>query len=664
MNNFLRAIRLCLRFRWTLAAALVCSLLVGLFWGANIGAVLPLIRVLFRGESVLVAFDRDIADCRETIRELNTEIAELQSAESAATDAAPQTSSSLVRLQDRRRAEIYALIARQRLRPVVERWLPRDTRSTLLLVVGALVFATLLKSLFLMGNSVLVERAVRRAMLGVRKDYFGRALEMDLSQLGETGAGEITSQFTFDMNTLVVALRNLFGRATVEPLKMVACLVGAGLICWRLLILCLILAPPAAFLIRQLASSIKRSNRRAMEEMSVLVGRLGESLESLPVVKAFTMEEHEALRFEHRTSIFYRKSMRIAFYGSLVKPSMELLGIGVTCAALLAGGYLVLQEQTHLLGVKISDRPLSPEAMIAFFAMLVGMSDPARKMAGIYNKVQPGVPAADRIFGMIDRPPSISDPPRPKAVSRPHSMLAWEDVFFRYGDGTEVLRGVNLTIPHGETLAIVGPNGCGKSTLANLLLRFYDPTGGAVRLDNVDLRDIALADLRSRLALVSQQTLLFDDTIANNIRYGSPAASDAAVRAAAKRADAHDFIVSQCEAGYQTLVGPRGERLSGGQRQKIALARAILRDADILILDEATSQVDIESEQQVHAVLKDFVVGRTAVIITHRLSTLSLADRILVMEAGRVLDIGTHEQLLGRCGFYRRLHEIDLRQSA
>ena len=296
--------------------------------------------------------------------------------------------------------------------------------------------------------------------------------------------------------------------------------------------------------------------------------------------------------------------------------------------------------------------------------MLVGMADPGRKIAAIYNLVQPGVPAAERIFQMLDCPSTINDPAQPRSVARPHQRLRLANITFRYGDGEHVLRGIDLEIPHGQSLAIVGPNGCGKTTLAALIPRFYDPAGGAVQLDDVDLRDMALSDLRGRIALVSQQALLFDDTIAANIRYGSPAATDEEVRRAAERARAHEFIMNSCEDGYETRVGPRGESLSGGQRQKIALARAILRDADILILDEATSQVDIESEHQVHEVLKKFVAGRTAIMITHRLSTLSLADRILVMDAGRVLDIGTHEQLITRCEVYQRLHQTQMRKSA
>jgi ATP-binding cassette subfamily B protein/subfamily B ATP-binding cassette protein MsbA len=230
--------------------------------------------------------------------------------------------------------------------------------------------------------------------------------------------------------------------------------------------------------------------------------------------------------------------------------------------------------------------------------------------------------------------------------------------------GEPVLRAIDLRIPFGESLAIVGSNGCGKSTLVNLVARFYDPVEGAVRLDGVDLRACRVRELRRKIGIVTQQTVLFDDTVMNNIRYGSLHATDEQVIAAAKKAHAHRFIVEKLDEGYDTIVGERGGRLSGGQRQRIALARAILRDPEILILDEATSQIDLESEQLIHQALREFTRGRTAILITHRLSTLTLADRILVMDAGRIADLGTHQELLGRCDIYRRLHQIQFRESA
>jgi ATP-binding cassette subfamily B protein/subfamily B ATP-binding cassette protein MsbA len=285
-------------------------------------------------------------------------------------------------------------------------------------------------------------------------------------------------------------------------------------------------------------------------------------------------------------------------------------------------------------------------------------------LSDIYTRIQAGLAAAERVFPILDRESAITDPTNPQPLPQPHRELIFDHVRFRYEPEKPVLDDIDLRIPYGETIAVVGPNGCGKTTLVNLIPRFYDPAEGAVRVDDVDLRDVKLRDLRRRIGLVSQQTLLFDDTVGNNVRYGSPHATDEEVIEAAKKARAHRFIMEDLEQGYDTSVGQGGNRLSGGQRQRIALARAILRDPEILILDEATSQIDLESEQLIHQALEQFVRGRTAVIITHRLSTLDLADRVVVMNAGRIDDVGTHEELIRRCELYRGLYEIHFKQSA
>jgi ATP-binding cassette subfamily B protein/subfamily B ATP-binding cassette protein MsbA len=426
----------------------------------------------------------------------------------------------------------------------------------------------------------------------------------------------------------------------------------------------MILAPAAGLLIALLAKTLKRANRKALEEMSSLYGILAESFGGIKVVKAFTMERAERRRFHETSKKCYRKAMRIAVVDGLINPVTEIMGITTICLAILFGAYLVMTQERYLFGIRMCSEPLSLSALMAFYGMLAGISDPARRLTEVFNRLQRAAASADRVYQSFDREPRVCNPPQPIALPRHHRDLEFDHVSFGYNSEQLVLEDINLHIPYGETIALVGHNGSGKTTLANLICRFFDPVSGTVRLDGIDLRNVRLRELRRQIGIVTQETLLFDDTVSNNIRYGSPHASEQAVIEAAKQAHAHKFIEQRLERGYQTMVGPGGGRLSGGQRQRIALARAILRDPAILILDEATSQIDLESEHLIHKVLEQLTKGRTTVIVTHRLSTLDLADRIAVMEQGRIVDLGTHDQLMSRCELYRRLHQIQLRDTA
>jgi ATP-binding cassette subfamily B protein/subfamily B ATP-binding cassette protein MsbA len=665
MQNFRRVILLALGNRSTILSAVVCSAIVALLWGANLGLVKPMIEIVFSGRRPHAWIDWQIQNSQQAIAKLRKECGEVeQKLPTVSSDEAIDLRHELGRLNFELTAEEHSLAWSKRFEPYLKQYCPNDSFQALMLLVGILLVATITKDVFLTSNQILVERLAQKTSFRIRKMFFRRTLALDLAAFGDENSSRLMSRFTNDLGQLNLGVVTLFGKFVLEPLKMCACLVGAAFICWRLLLLSLLITPIAAFFVQKLAKSIKRANRKAMEEMSQIYALLSETFSSVQIVKAFTRERRERARFHRAAKAYYLRTQKISFYNALSRPGMEVIGMSIIGMAIVAGGYLVLNQQTHLFGIRMSDRPMDMASLIAFFALLAGAADPARKMSEVFNNLQSGMAAADRVFESFDREPAIVDTSSAQPMPQQWREIKLDRVSFEYTPGCPVLQDVSLRIPFGQTLAIVGPNGCGKSTLAGLLLRFYDPLDGALKIDDTDLRQLRIRDVREHIGFVNQQTQLFDDTVLENIRYGASRATDEQIIAAAKQAHAHKFITEKLENGYDTVVGERGSKLSGGQRQRIALARAILRDPSILILDEATSQIDVESEQLIHKVLEQFRRGRTTIMITHRLSTLDLADRIVVMDQGRIVDAGTRDELTRRCELFRRLYQIGLRESA
>lgn len=665
MRNLARALRMSLKYRWSLAGATLCSFLVALSWGGNIGAVLPFVEVVFKQQSLHDWIDARIAASDQAVAGAQSEIDELQS--------------TLASVEPTRRGSVEAEIARlaytrgaeqkkgdyaRYFRPFIKSYLPDDPFQTLLWIVGFALIGTVFRGVALVGNMVLVARIGQRTVLDLQNAFFRRTLQMELNAPGGPGTGDMVGRIRGETGAIGTAVTTLYGKSFREPLKMMACLAGAAWINWRLLLFSLVACPLAGLLMFFLARSSKRANRRAFEESARLANRLFQALTHLKIVKAFTMENHERLRFREIAKEVNRKGMRIALYQAISRMNNELLGVSITCLSFVAGGYLVLNGQSFFLGIRLCSSPMSFAEMMTFMAFLVGVSDPARKMADVYTLLQTGMVAADRVFPLIDRVPSVVSPRNPSPIPKSNIEIGFSKVSFAYQLGRPVLDDIDLTIPAGACVALIGPNGCGKSTLINLLPRFFDPQSGAVTLNGVDIRRMRLKELRRTIGYVTQQTMLFDDTIANNIRYGSPTASLDAVIQAAKKAHAHSFILGNSDKGYECTIGEQGGKLSGGQRQRLALARAILKNPPILILDEATSQIDPESESLIHETLSEFIRGRTTIMVTHRLSTLELADSILIMDQGRVIDYGSHQELLARCPTYRSLRQTELKAAA
>ena len=666
--NFVRVVRMAIRYKFTFASTVISALVVAALWGGNIGTLYPVVEVVFQNQSMQQWVDGKIEQSHNTVAAKSAKLDGLRAQlNSEGTEKNAAIDGQIAETEGSLTAEQWALWSYETMKPYIDEYLPADPFQTLALVTGLLLLGTIIKDVFLVANNVLVARLAQLATFDLRKLFYRRTLRMDLAAFSEDGTADLMSRFTNDMNQVAGGLESLFGKLIREPLKMVACLVLAGFICWRLLFLSLVVAPVAAYMVRWLAKTLKRANRRAMEEIAVMYTTLEETFRSIKIVKAFTNERQERKRFHDGNKRYYQKALRIAGYDSLTHPMTEVLGIVALSLAMMAGAWLIISGETHLLGIRMSDRPLDRGALLLFYALLAGVADPLRKMSDIFSRLQAAGAASDRIFARLDRQPSVREPKQPAPFQRHNRDLTFENVGFAYQSGKLVLEEINLQIGYGETIAIVGPNGCGKSTLANLIPRFADPTTGTVKLDGIPLPDMRIRDLRRQIGLVTQETMLFDETIFNNIRYGNTNATREQVIEAAKQAHAHRFIEHDLPNGYETSAGALGNCLSGGQRQRIALARAILRDPPILILDEATSQVDLESEQAIQQVLEKFTKDRTTIMITHRLAVLALADRIVVMQAGRIVDVGPHEDLLGRCPLYRRLYQIqfeDLRQTA
>jgi ATP-binding cassette, subfamily B, bacterial MsbA len=546
-------------------------------------------------------------------------------------------------------------------RPYVQRYLPRDCFKTLLLLLAFVMLAVACKGLFMFLQEVLVAEVMQLTLFDIRNLFFRRTLNLDLASFSDQGSSELIARFTSDMDSFSQGLNTLMSKLIREPLRIASCLGGALWFNWRLTLLTLILVPISAATTFRVGKIMKRAVRRSLESMSTIYKILQESFQGIKVVKAFAMERIERRRFFGETKSLYRKSVRVAMIDALSDPVLEMLTLTTVAIALLAGSYLVLNRTIYLeLGLfrlQLASQPMAIQDLLALYAVLAGVSDPIRKLANVHSKIQRASAAADRICALMDRSPRISDGKDSVMLSRHCRAIEFRAVTFSYVPGVRVLYGVDLAVRHGETIAVVGPNGCGKTTLMNLLPRFWDVESGAIRIDGHDIRDVQIRSLRRQIGMVLQETILFQDTIANNIAYGNPTASRRAIVEAAQRAYAHQFI-SAFPQGYDTVVGERGHSLSGGQRQRIALARAMLCDPAILILDEATSAVDIQDELLIRKAIEEFARGRTTFLVSHNMASIQIANRIVLLDAGRIEAVGTDQELKRTSALYRRLHEI------
>ncbi len=540
--------------------------------------------------------------------------------------------------------------ARERAKLRFEAWLYRGTPSDRLARFCALFVALfLVKNLFGYLQTYFTEYLEQKVLFRIRRDVFAHVQRLPLSYFDRERAGHVISRITSDVSLLRGAVIGVAASVVRNVLMTLIAVFVTLLVSWKLTLLTLVIIPLNIFLVGRIGERLRRRTHRAQEGMADMTASLQETIAGMRVVKAFNMARYELSRFDRFNLRYMKQTLRMKLWAALSSPTSEILGAMSFVAILGYGGRLVIEGR------------LAAENLVLFVGAMMFVVTPLKNLSKLNNTVQQSLAAAQRVFALLDEPGEpLEAPGRPARFER---EIAFEHVDFEYEPGVPVLRDVTFRVRPGEVVAIVGPSGAGKSTLVDLIPRFYEPTGGRITLDGVDLREIQLESLRALMGIVTQETILFNDTILNNIAYGLDEPDREAVEAAARAANAHDFIRAM-PRGYDTVIGDRGIQLSGGQRQRIAIARALLRDPRILIFDEATSALDTESEMLVQEAIDRLLSGRTTFVIAHRLSTVQNADRILVLEAGRVTEHGTHAELMARGGAYRRLYDLQFRMAS
>ncbi|MFQ5984406.1 MAG: lipid A export permease/ATP-binding protein MsbA [Alphaproteobacteria bacterium] len=529
-------------------------------------------------------------------------------------------------------------------------FLNKDTRMLMVLPV-AVIAIFLVKGGATYGQAVFMSTAGQRIIADIQMRMFTHLMRADLAFFHDNATGKLVSRFTNDVNRLRAAVSTVLTGLVRDSLT-VAFLVGVMFYQeWLLALIASFIFPLAIFPVVAIGRRMRRVSTSAQTEMGRFTTLLSETFQGAHHIKAYGMEAYETGRAAALVERLFRLISKALRVRAASTPIMETLGGLAIAAVILYGGLKVIAGAT------------TAGAFFSFITALLLAYRPLKTLANLNANLQEGLAAAERVFALLDKEPEITDRPGARALDVREGTIRFERVSFAYAPDKPALHDVSLTIPAGKTVALVGPSGAGKSTILNLIPRFYDVDAGAVTIDSADVKDVTLASLSGQIALVSQETSLFNDTVRANIAYGKPRASDDEVAAAARAAAADEFIL-RLPKGYDCIVGEHGVKLSGGQRQRLSIARAMLKNAPILLLDEATSSLDTESERMVQAALMRLIKGRTTLVIAHRLSTVIRADLIYVIERGRVVESGSHAELLAKGGAYARLYEMQFAAEA
>ncbi len=603
MVDYIRFLRFLKPHLWIMAIAVVCMVVSSGMGGVSLGIIIPLVDNILTGRPLSIPGAKDLPEfLNGLIDKINT--------------------------------------------------IPRGTLLNWLIIIIAFIF--LIKEVFLFFQTYFMSKLGQSVLRDSREALYRKLLSLSNDFYANTQTGELVSRVTFDVGVIVNSITEGLTDLLFQPIQL---FVYLAILIWikiyfsislTLTLITIFIFPLVAYPVIRIGKKLRKISAATQESMSDINSILFETIYGIGIIKSFSAEEYEVDKFRIHNNRYFKMLMKSVKRTAVISPIGEFVGVGCMAIVLWLGGKGVVQGT------------LSAGAFTAFLAALLSLVKPFKRLSNLYGINLKAMAAITRVFAILDKEPSVKDTPAAVGFPGFKDFIEFKDINFSYDTGPLVLKNINLRLPKGRVLAIVGMSGAGKSTLVSLLPRFYDLEEGHILIDGRDIREFTIASLRENIGIVTQETILFNDTIYNNIAFGKPDADKKDVINAARAANAHDFILKM-PAGYETFIGDRGLRLSGGEKQRVAIARALFKNSPILILDEATSQLDTESERLVQEAIDRLMAHRTVFVIAHRLSTVEHADKIVVIDSGTIVELGTHKELLERSGLYKRLYELQFK---